>query len=343
MAMFKASSNNKTGGKSVKSVLWPCNGPDATYTAFSEYIQTLPGYHRSNPTVADITISTSPTGQKEMQKIDAGVDAALPYHYADKETITFAEVFPFKGTDEQMKDIARQVRLLTISPDVFVLFGSPLSKLTNGHIIEFTVEAENGVPVLYFVGKSQLAQAKQDIKTLHLHDRKHLIVSSLPDKVVPAEMDQMIKTIISAASGTLNQAEIDLSAARIAISAIHVLRGKDLMVADVTGKSDPFCKIYLGQKFGAASTQVHTTKVKKQTLSPVWTDKDKNCVRGWDFGGKHAADTLFIEIWDEDTVGADRMGFCSIPVASLTLGDLELKVKPVKKEKACGTLFIRVE
>lgn len=53
-------------------------------------------------------------------------------------------------------------------------------------------------------------------------------------------------------------------------------------------------------------------------------------------------ETLFIEVWDEDLVGSDRMGFCSIPVKNLIPGDLELKVKPVKKEKATGSIWINV-
>jgi len=94
------------------------------------------------------------------------------------------------------------------------------------------------------------------------------------------------------------------------------------------------CLVYLGNSVGNASTQKMKTKA-KDGANPVWGAGDDTIFSSFDLE-KNSSSTLFIEI-------CPGMGFCSIAVSDLECGEMELKIKALKKEKVSGSIFIQVE
>ena len=99
---------------------------------------------------------------------------------------------------------------------------------------------------------------------------------------------------------------------------VTVLRGRDLVVMDRNGKSDPFVKILCcGQK--------HNTSVARKTLAPVWGGEGAGEthefeLRRQDLGQSLASpqrtapltNLLRCEVWDWDRLGNDPMGCCEL-------------------------------
>jgi len=89
------------------------------------------------------------------------------------------------------------------------------------------------------------------------------------------------------------------------------------------------------------------TSVKKKTLDPVWDKGEADHAKLQIAYNRAWNDKLFlIEVWDKDVgLPDDRIGYCSICFDTLFEkgpGELELKVHPVKKEKATGTITILI-
>mmetsp|Transcript_9103 Transcript_9103/g.19638 ORF Transcript_9103/g.19638 Transcript_9103/m.19638 type:complete len:1110 (-) Transcript_9103:11-3340(-) len=112
---------------------------------------------------------------------------------------------------------------------------------------------------------------------------------------------------------------------------VHVLRGKNLKVADANGKSDPYCVV----KVRHTKRQ---TEIKRKTLDPVWNET-------LEFGQYFLTenDVIDIKVRDYDRlVKDDDLGWLSIPIWSiLEQNEGEPKwfaVKPVvQKTKASGS------
>lgn len=123
---------------------------------------------------------------------------------------------------------------------------------------------------------------------------------------------------------------------------ITIMKGEKLAAADLNGKSDPYCVYGLAQRLGAwnKGNGPYKTKVRKETLNPVWGPND-NASRDLDFLGNPQSH-LMIEVFDKDLTGSDRLGYVSIPVSEVTVGERQLQVKPVKNEKATGTITINI-
>eukprot|EP00456_Euglypha_rotunda_P053059 TRINITY_DN427_c0_g1_i15.p1 TRINITY_DN427_c0_g1~~TRINITY_DN427_c0_g1_i15.p1 ORF type:complete len:237 (+),score=67.95 TRINITY_DN427_c0_g1_i15:55-711(+) len=86
---------------------------------------------------------------------------------------------------------------------------------------------------------------------------------------------------------------------------ITVHEGKDLTNKDV-GKQDPFCKIKLAE-------ESHKTKThKKGGKEPKWKESFLFNVKDYDLKEK-----VFFEVWDEDSLSNDKIGFVSVPIDSL--------------------------
>jgi Ca2+-dependent lipid-binding protein len=78
-----------------------------------------------------------------------------------------------------------------------------------------------------------------------------------------------------------------------------------LVAKDVNGKSDPFVEISLGDT-------KHKSKVAKNTLEPVWSERFKFIVTD------ARTDVLSFAVFDWDRVGAnDKLGHIDVPVRSI--------------------------
>lgn len=95
---------------------------------------------------------------------------------------------------------------------------------------------------------------------------------------------------------------------------IEILSGRDLIVADKTGTSDPYVKIDMGKE------QLHKTAVIKKTLNPVFTEEDKNSYvldcTAMDLFSKGGL-VFKIKDWDRGIGGNDEMGSVKIPAETL--------------------------
>eukprot|EP01126_Amoeba_proteus_P057118 TRINITY_DN7245_c0_g2_i3.p2 TRINITY_DN7245_c0_g2~~TRINITY_DN7245_c0_g2_i3.p2 ORF type:complete len:236 (+),score=62.75 TRINITY_DN7245_c0_g2_i3:1434-2141(+) len=119
---------------------------------------------------------------------------------------------------------------------------------------------------------------------------------------------------------------------------IFIQEARSLIAADVTGKSDPYCVLYLLE----APKAKKKTAVKQQTLDPVWNER-------FTFSVPQSCTTLVIECWDEDVTTDDFLGKYEIPVntmSALVGYPQEVKLqskKPASKEKNLGTLLFIIE
>merc|ERR1711915_879464 len=86
---------------------------------------------------------------------------------------------------------------------------------------------------------------------------------------------------------------------------VNLIKAKDLISTDITGKSDPYAVI----KYG---TQKYKTPTVKNTLKPQW-----NCEVEFDYPEKDAKN-LNIEVFDHDTIGKDK----SLGKLDMDMGDL---------------------
>ncbi|EGD77150.1 hypothetical protein PTSG_07483 [Salpingoeca rosetta] len=94
--------------------------------------------------------------------------------------------------------------------------------------------------------------------------------------------------------------------------------GRDLMVADRGGTSDPFAIVRLGR-------HKHTSRTQQKTINPDWNEE---FFLQFDNGPQH--DSLVVDVFDRDRFGTDYMG-----TATLDLKDFDLdKPRDVEVELA---------
>ncbi|XP_046860503.1 uncharacterized protein PYUK71.03c-like isoform X2 [Xenia sp. Carnegie-2017] len=85
---------------------------------------------------------------------------------------------------------------------------------------------------------------------------------------------------------------------------IQIIQGRDLVVMDVTGKSDPFVTIKYGTK------EKYRTKVIYNTLTPVWNETCRLPL-------PNKNDKLTIDVWDKDPLSQEKMGHVTFTLAQL--------------------------
>jgi len=90
---------------------------------------------------------------------------------------------------------------------------------------------------------------------------------------------------------------------------LRIIQGRNLIACDFGGKSDPYCKVYVG--FGDRN-DVKKTHVKKKTLHPHWDESFVFPVTN------PSMETISIEVYDWDAIGKDdAMGGVKIPLLGL--------------------------
>ncbi|GAM28853.1 hypothetical protein SAMD00019534_120290, partial [Acytostelium subglobosum LB1] len=91
---------------------------------------------------------------------------------------------------------------------------------------------------------------------------------------------------------------------------IRVISAKNLVAADINGKSDPYVNIKV-----PSSTKVHKTKVIQKNLNPTWNESFQVEISNSQY------DTVVIEVYDKDAVGSDDLiGYVPIDPSLLPKG-----------------------
>jgi len=114
---------------------------------------------------------------------------------------------------------------------------------------------------------------------------------------------------------------------------LEVVAGRSLPVKDVTGSSDPYCKIKVGE-------QESKTNIMEKNLDPVWNEE---------FYFKVSPQLAYfsIKMFDWDMIGKDDpMGMIRISFSELAdecLHDDWWQLKPQKAEKVSGYIHLRVQ
>ncbi|KAG2466532.1 MCTP1 protein, partial [Polypterus senegalus] len=107
----------------------------------------------------------------------------------------------------------------------------------------------------------------------------------------------------------------------VGVIQVKVIRAEGLMVADVTGKSDPFCVVELGND----RLQTHTVY---KNLNPEWN-------KVFTFNVKDIHSVLEVTVYDEDRDrSADFLGKVAIPLLSIQNG--EQKAYVLKNKQLTG-------
>eukprot|EP01087_Luapelamoeba_hula_P018521 TRINITY_DN5975_c0_g1_i2.p1 TRINITY_DN5975_c0_g1~~TRINITY_DN5975_c0_g1_i2.p1 ORF type:complete len:130 (-),score=23.05 TRINITY_DN5975_c0_g1_i2:204-593(-) len=75
---------------------------------------------------------------------------------------------------------------------------------------------------------------------------------------------------------------------------VEVVEARDLLAADMNGKSDPYVKLYMDKQKSKTTTQ-------KKTLSPLWRHQCK-------FSNIQPDSELKLVVWDHDTFSDDYLG-----------------------------------
>jgi len=110
-----------------------------------------------------------------------------------------------------------------------------------------------------------------------------------------------------------------------------IVEAKNLIAADLDGKSDPYCKFSYGDSFGQTGTI-------KNTLSPRWDYTNRVDVKPTD-------NVITFEIYDDDIGKDDCIGKVIFKISSLILGNVTDKWYPLtdkkdKKGKRSGELHV---
>uniref|UniRef100_A0A7S3B3S4 C2 domain-containing protein n=1 Tax=Haptolina ericina TaxID=156174 RepID=A0A7S3B3S4_9EUKA len=101
------------------------------------------------------------------------------------------------------------------------------------------------------------------------------------------------------------------------IAIVRVLRGLDLVAADLNGKSDPYVKL----KSGGKKVKTH---IEKATLNPVWNETLQLNVES-------LAEPISVEVMDHDVIGMnDHLGTASINLSECTPNEATLLSLPLE-------------
>ncbi|CAB4039226.1 extended synaptotagmin-1-like, partial [Paramuricea clavata] len=86
---------------------------------------------------------------------------------------------------------------------------------------------------------------------------------------------------------------------------IQIIQGRNLVVMDMTGDSDPFVTI----KYGSGKEKFKS-KVIDNTLTPVWNETCRLPLPNED-------DKMIIDVWDKDPLSQEKMGHVTFTLAQL--------------------------
>jgi len=117
---------------------------------------------------------------------------------------------------------------------------------------------------------------------------------------------------------------------------IQIVQGRGLAAEDLNGKSDPYMKI------SAAKGWKKKTKVRKETLTPKWTDAF------YELEYDKAHTEILFEVWDYDRVGKNEfLGKFVVSIPSLPPNKevarwYRLEERGRKGEQALGSIFVRL-
>lgn len=117
---------------------------------------------------------------------------------------------------------------------------------------------------------------------------------------------------------------------------VTIVQGRGLAAEDLNGKSDPYMKVY------AAKGWKRKTKVRKETLTPRWTD----AVYELEYDKAHTE--LLFEAWDYDRIGKNEfLGKFIVPIAAIPPNKeigrwFRLEERGKKGEQALGSIFVKL-
>lgn len=117
---------------------------------------------------------------------------------------------------------------------------------------------------------------------------------------------------------------------------IQVVQGRGLAAEDLNGKSDPFMKITAGKGWK------RKTKVRKETLTPKWTD----AIYELEYDKAHTE--ILFEVLDYDRIGKNEfLGKFKVSIPSLPPNKevarwYRLSDRGRKSEQANGSIFVRL-
>ena len=115
---------------------------------------------------------------------------------------------------------------------------------------------------------------------------------------------------------------------------VKVISGSEIPAMDPNGKSDPYCLLKI-----SSSTQTWRTKVRVNTLSPVWNDTFAIPV------AKEDEDVLKVMLYDKDGVSSDDfISETEIKVSKLSEGKVKEKEYKFKGGKGkAGKVKMQVQ
>ncbi|XP_028393430.1 uncharacterized protein LOC114517807 [Dendronephthya gigantea] len=108
---------------------------------------------------------------------------------------------------------------------------------------------------------------------------------------------------------------------------IQIIQGRNLVVMDVTGKSDPFVTIKFGSGKGKERFK---SQIKYNTLTPVWNETCRLPLPNQD-------DKMTIDVWDKDPLSQEKMGHVTFTRAELKAFEKNPGVKEWYKLKKVKT------